>query len=80
MSDSVSKFEKLFIKTLNLKNSFDLERAQYGNPANWDSIRHVELFIYVTRDFKVSFSAREITEINTYTQLKQALLKKLGET
>ncbi|MEQ1721930.1 MAG: acyl carrier protein [Pseudobdellovibrio sp.] len=80
MSDSESKFEKLFIKTMNLSANTDLESAKYGQPANWDSIRHVELFIYITRDFKVSFSAREITELNTYAQLKQALLHKLGET
>lgn len=76
-SENLDKFDKLFIKTMNLPASHDLSTIKYGQPPNWDSIRHVEMFIYLKRDFGVDFSAQEIVQLNTYLLLKEAFIAKV---
>lgn len=71
------RFVQLIRKTLNLSPVFNLSPMCYGNPANWDSIRHVEIFIALQKEFKLSFSADEIIKLNTYTALRASFLKKI---
>lgn len=79
-SNKIQKFEQLFIKTMNLAPAVDLNTVKYGSPPNWDSIRHVEIFIYLKRDFNIDFLAQEIVQLNTYTLLKDAFIKKVEKT
>lgn len=76
-SEILQKFEQLFIKTMNLPPTTDLSSVKYGSPSNWDSIRHVEIFIYLKRDFNIDFLAQEIVQLNTYELLKTAFIKKV---
>lgn len=75
----LQKFNQLIYKTLNLSPQFDLTNARYGSPTNWDSIRHVELFIALQKEFKLSFSVDEIAQLNTYPMLLCAFLKKMED-
>ncbi|MEK6628662.1 MAG: acyl carrier protein [Bdellovibrionota bacterium] len=79
MKPKLENFDRLIRKTLNLSSEFDLNSACYGNPANWDSIRHVELFIALRNEFKFSFSADEITRLNTYIMLKEEFIKRMSK-
>ena len=71
------EFELLIRNTLNLQDSVNLTEVRYGSPPNWDSIRHVELFIALQNKFRVTFSTDEIVNLNSYTALREVLLQKV---
>ncbi len=73
-----TQFELLIRKTLNISESVTLAGARYGSPPNWDSIRHVELFIALQKKFKVKFSTDEIVNLNSYEELRAAFLGKVN--
>ena len=75
--DLQSRFEAVVRKSLNLKADASLNQAKYGSPPNWDSIRHVELFIILQQKFGVAFSADEIVGIQTFEQLQTAFALKI---
>lgn len=68
---------QLVCKILNIDPSSDLSVLRYGQPANWDSIRHVELFIALQKEFKIYFLADEIVRLNTYKELQKAVRLKV---
>lgn len=72
-----SDFDQLVRKVLHLSPVFELSNARYGDPQNWDSIRHVELFITLQNKFKLSFTADEIGQLTNYQDLKNQFLKKI---
>ena len=76
-SAAEQKFEKIFRQTMNFSDSVDVSGARYAHPANWDSIRHVEFFILVQREFKIYFSADEISTLDNYAALVAAFLTKI---
>lgn len=71
------RLETVVRKTLNLKADAPLTEARYGSPPSWDSIRHVELFIFLQQSFGVAFSADEIVGIQTFHQLQSAFALKI---
>ena len=78
MSPSLqAKFDSVIRRTLNLAESHLLSEIRYGQPSNWDSIRHVELIIALQREFNISFNPSEIVKSNSYTALLGVFLLKV---
>ncbi len=47
---------------------------------NWDSLNHIDLIVAVERKFKVRFTTREVTSLNTVGDLAELIANKLGAT
>lgn len=77
--NKIEEFDRIIYKIMNLPLGTELSGLRYGQPAQWDSIRHVELFISLQNDLKIKFSADEITRLDNYDDLKKIFLKKILE-
>lgn len=77
-SEIEKNFEKTVRTVFNLTEDVNLQTLRYGSSSNWDSIRHIELFIKLQRIFKVSFSTDEIVRIENYEMLKRTFLQKVS--
>lgn len=78
-SDLEMNFEKTVRKVFNLTDDVNLQTLRYGSSSNWDSIRHIELFIKLKKVFNVSFSTDEIVGIDNYEMLRRTLLQKVSD-
>lgn len=70
-------FEKTVRQVFNLKPELKLDEIKYGQPTNWDSIRHITLFIKLKSVFNVSFEADEIVSIDNFKKLKKHFFEKI---
>lgn len=77
-SDLEMNFEKTVRTVFNLTDDVNLQTLSYGSSSNWDSIRHIELFIKIKKVFKVSFSTDEIVGIDNYEMLRRTFLQKVS--
>jgi acyl-CoA synthetase (AMP-forming)/AMP-acid ligase II/acyl carrier protein len=77
-SDIEKNFEKTVRKVFNLTDDVNLQTLSYGSSSNWDSIRHIELFIKIKKIFNVSFSTDEIVGIENYETLRRTFLQKVS--
>ncbi len=75
-SGELFEFEKIVRTVFNLENTTDLKNIKYGSPSNWDSIRHIEIFIKLQKKFKIEFTAEEIIETHDMQGLTELYLKK----
>lgn len=68
----------IFRKVLNVSENTDLNTLSYQNTTNWDSLRHVDLMIKISKYFKIQFNTEEILSLKSYEAIKKCLEKKLN--
>ena len=78
-SDNEKKLQATFAKVLNLKAGDDFSALQQNVHPNWDSLRHVELFIAMSKQFEITFEVHEVLGLNTYERVREAVNRKLTE-
>jgi acyl carrier protein len=62
--------EKIFKKKI--KN---FEKLKIGDLKEWDSLGHINLLLEIEKKFKIKFSMKEISELNSIKKITERLKK-----
>ncbi|MBL4759512.1 MAG: SDR family NAD(P)-dependent oxidoreductase [Mariprofundaceae bacterium] len=62
---------------LRIPEETDLSNAGLGKTKNWDSLKHIELVLYLEKTLDITFDASQIVNLQTYKSLERTCLSKL---
>jgi acyl carrier protein len=75
MVDTKKKIKKIILKTLSIKNNkinLDADKIK-----NWDSIAHLHIIAALEKQFKISFSSKEVSVMLNEKTIYNVIKKKL---
>lgn len=71
------KYKNAFKESLSLDNKTNIEKLEYNQIPEWDSIGHMTLIADLEEKFDISFDTDDIVNFSSYKKGKE-ILKKLG--
>lgn len=71
------KYKNAFVKSLSLNDKTNIEKLEYNQIPEWDSIGHMTLIADLEEKFDISFDTDDIVNFSSYKKGKE-ILKKLG--
>tara|TARA_B100000902_G_C27085533_1_gene801089 strand:- start:143 stop:376 length:234 start_codon:yes stop_codon:yes gene_type:complete len=71
------KYKNAFRESLSLDNKTNIEKLEYNQIPEWDSIGHMTLIADLEEKFDISFDTDDIVNFSSYKKGKE-ILKKLG--
>ena len=67
------KLKKIFFEELKIKVK---EKSKIYDFKSWDSLGNFNILLRCENEFKIKFSTKEFTNINTYSEIKKIVKKK----
>lgn len=71
------KYKNAFVESLSLNDKTNIEKLEYNQIPEWDSIGHMTLIADLEEKFDISFDTDDIVNFSSYKKGKE-ILKKLG--
>jgi acyl carrier protein len=71
------KYKNAFVESLSLDDKIIIEKLEYNQIPEWDSIGHMTLIADLEEKFDISFDTDDIVNFSSYKKGKE-ILKKLG--
>ncbi len=71
----LTKYDKAFIKVLNIDNDQLNEKLTFKDTPVWDSLAHMELIAAIEEAYDFMFEPEEITHFGSYENGKRILAK-----
>ena len=71
------KYKEVFIKGLSLKKDQNVDKLNYNEIEEWDSIGHMTLISELEEAFSITFDTDDIVDFSSYEKGKK-ILSKLG--
>ena len=71
------KYTEVFIKGLSLKKDQNVDKLNYNEIEEWDSIGHMTLISELEEAFSITFDTDDIVDFSSYEKGKK-ILSKLG--
>ena len=68
-------YKKAFIDGLSLTDNTDIERLEYNEIDEWDSIGHMTLVAEIEEKFNITFETDDIVNFSSYKKGKEILMK-----
>ncbi len=75
MGDNLQKYNTLFQKVFNLKDSISLDELEYQSIKEWDSVGHMALISELEEEFGIFMDTEDIIEFSSFTKGKEILMK-----
>ena len=63
---SIETYKKLFVDSLSLNNSEDIEELEYNIIPEWDSIGHMSLIAALEEEYKISLETDDIIDFSSF--------------
>ena len=64
---SIENYKRVFVDSLSLTNSKDIEKLEYNIIPEWDSIGHMSLIAALEEEYKISLETDDIIDFSSYT-------------
>ena len=74
MTNNLKTYEKVFIETFSITEDA-LEKLEYNQIEQWDSIGHMTLISELEDKFSISIDTDDIIDFSSYTKGKEILKK-----
>jgi 3-oxoacyl-[acyl-carrier protein] reductase len=71
-------FENMFRGFFNLDESYNVDSCEIGLLPEWDSLKHIELILFLEKNFGVKFDSSDMDNIKSYSGLKKFILDRIS--
>lgn len=68
-----NKLSNAFMTALGVQDSAEIEKAEYGVTAGWDSMAHMQLISEIESVFDVMLDTDEVISMSSYQRAKEIL-------
>jgi acyl carrier protein len=68
-----NKLSNAFMTALGVQDSAEIEKAEYGVTAGWDSLAHMQLISEIESAFDVMLDTDEVISMSSYQRAKEIL-------
>lgn len=68
-----NKLSNAFMTALGMQDSAEIEKAEYGVTAGWDSMAHMQLISEIESVFDVMLDTDEVISMSSYQRAKEIL-------
>lgn len=68
-----NRLSNAFKTALGLQDSTEIEKAEYGITAGWDSMAHMQLISEIESTFDVMLDTDEVISMSSYQRAKEIL-------
>jgi acyl carrier protein len=68
-----NKLSNAFLTALGVQDSAEIEKAEYGVTAGWDSMAHMQLISEIESVFDVMLDTDEVISMSSYQRAKEIL-------
>ena len=63
---SIETYKKIFVDSLSLNNSENIEKLEYNIIPEWDSIGHMSLIAALEEEYKISLETDDIIDFSSF--------------
>ncbi len=72
---SIETYKKIFVDSLSLNNSENIEKLEYNIIPEWDSIGHMSLIAALEEEYKISLETDDIIDFSSFKKGIEILIK-----
>ena len=72
---SIETYKKIFVDSLSLNNSENIEKLEYNIIPEWDSIGHMSLIAALEEEYKISLETDDIIDFSSFEKGIEILIK-----
>ena len=72
------EIEKLIREFIKIDPNIDMENLGVDQISGWDSLRHIELIVYLEKELNIKFKSHEIEKTKAYTELVSLIKSKIN--
>ena len=72
---SIETYKKIFVDSLSLNNSENIEKLEYNIIPEWDSIGHMSLIAALEEEYKISLETDDIVDFSSFKKGIEILRK-----
>lgn len=72
---SIETYKKVFVDSLSLNNSENIEELEYNIIPEWDSIGHMSLIAALEEEYKISLETDDIIDFSSFKKGIEILIK-----
>ena len=73
--ENIETYKKVFVDSLSLNNSKNIEELEYNIVPEWDSIGHMSLIAALEEKYKISLETDDIVDFSSFKKGIQILKK-----
>ena len=72
---NIETYKKVFVDSLSLNNSENIEELEYNIIPEWDSIGHMSLIAALEEEYKISLETDDIIDFSSFKKGIEILIK-----
>ena len=73
--ENIETYKKVFVDSLSLNNSKNIEELEYNIVPEWDSIGHMSLIAALEEKYKISLETDDIVDFSSFKKAIEILRK-----
>lgn len=75
MTSSHDLVRSVVSRVLGIENETEINAAQMGNHAGWDSMRHIQIVMAIEKQFEIRFQSFEIPRLVDVNTIAEAVAR-----